>query len=116
MKLLATRKINGEISHKDTTVVEKQKITENLNKYFTNIGPRGGSRTAATSKMECFVIIVNGFQLSLTVITKRSILDPAVVLDPALRNIRTNKNLAFRTIGTVLWGKLTERYKKVLIV
>ena len=33
---------------------------------------RGGSRTAATSKMERLVIIVNGFQL-LTIITKRSI-------------------------------------------
>ena len=59
MKLLATRKMNGKISHKDTTVVEKQKITENLNNYVTNIGSRGGSRAAATSKMECFVIIVN---------------------------------------------------------
>ena len=45
---------------------------------------RGGSRTAATSKMECFVIIVNGFQ-PLTIITKRSILDVATVLDPPLR-------------------------------
>ena len=34
--------------------------------------------------MEHFVIIVNNFQL-LTVITKRSILDVAVVLDPLLR-------------------------------
>ena len=44
---------------------------------------RGGSRTAATSKMECFVIIVNGFQ-SLTIITKCSILDVAAVLEPPL--------------------------------
>ena len=35
---------------------------------------RGGSRAAATSKMECFVITVNGFQL-LTIITIHSILD-----------------------------------------
>ena len=35
---------------------------------------RGGSRTAATSKMELFVMIVNGFQ-PLTIITKCSILD-----------------------------------------
>ena len=42
---------------------------------------RGGSRTVATSKMERFVIIVNGFQ-PLTIITKQSILDVAVVLDP----------------------------------
>ena len=37
---------------------------------------RGKSRTAATSKMECFVIIINGWEL-LTIITKRSILDAA---------------------------------------
>ena len=44
---------------------------------------RGGSSTAATSKMEPFVIIVNGFW-PLTIITKRSILDVAAVLDPPL--------------------------------
>ena len=33
--------------------------------------------------MECFVIIVNGLQ-SLTIITKRSILDVAAALDPPL--------------------------------
>ena len=44
---------------------------------------RGGSRAAATFTMERFVIIVNGFQ-QLTIITKRSILDVATVLDPPL--------------------------------
>ena len=44
---------------------------------------RGGSRTAATSKMGRFVIIVNGFQ-PLAIITKRPILDVAAVLDPPL--------------------------------
>ena len=47
---------------------------------------RVGSRTAVTSKMERFVIIVNGFQ-PLTIITKRSILDVAAVLDPPLVSI-----------------------------
>ena len=42
---------------------------------------RGGSRTAATSKMECFVIIVNGWK-PLTIITKYSILDVVAALDP----------------------------------
>ena len=42
---------------------------------------RDGSRTAATSKMERFVIIVNGWK-PLTVITKCSILNVAAVLDP----------------------------------
>ena len=45
----------------------------------------GGSRTAATSKMELFVIIVNGFQ-PLSIITKCFILDVAAVLDPPLIN------------------------------
>ena len=44
---------------------------------------RGGSKTDATSKMEHFVIIVNGFQ-PLTIITKSSILDVAAVLEPPL--------------------------------
>ena len=44
---------------------------------------RGGSRTAATSKMEHFVIIVNS-RKPLTIITKRSILDVAAALDPPL--------------------------------
>ena len=42
---------------------------------------RGRSRATATSKMERFVVIVNGFQ-PLTIITKRSILAVAAVLDP----------------------------------
>ena len=44
---------------------------------------RGGSRNVATSKMECFVIIVNG-RKPLTIITKHSLLDVAAVLDPSL--------------------------------
>ena len=41
---------------------------------------RGESRTATTSKMKHFVIVVNGFQ-PLTIIKKYSILDVAAVLD-----------------------------------
>ena len=41
---------------------------------------RGRSRTAATSKVELFAIIVNGFK-PLNIITKCSILDVAAVLD-----------------------------------
>ena len=47
---------------------------------------KDGSRTAATSKMELFVIIVNGFKL-LTIITRCSILDVVAVLDPLLKVI-----------------------------
>ena len=48
---------------------------------------RGGSKVAATSKMERFVIIVNGWK-PLTIITKRSILDVAVALDPQLIRVK----------------------------
>ena len=47
------------------------------------MNPRGGSRAAATSKMECFVTTVNNFQ-TLTIFTKHSILDVAAALDPPL--------------------------------
>ena len=56
-----------------------------MKEFLLNIN-RGGSRTTATSKMERFVIIVNGFQL-LTIITKRSILDVVAVLVPPLINV-----------------------------
>ena len=45
---------------------------------------RDGYRTAAASKMERFVIIVNAWK-PLTIITKHSILDVAAVLDPLLQ-------------------------------
>ena len=47
---------------------------------------RGGSRTTAASKMERFVIIVNGWK-PLTIITKHSILDVAAALDPPLTGL-----------------------------
>ena len=47
---------------------------------------RGGYRTAATSKMELFLIIVNGWK-PLTIITKSSILNVAADLDPPLKGI-----------------------------
>ena len=54
---------------------------------------RGVSRTAATSKVELFVTIVNGLIIvngsqPLTIITKSSTLDIAAVLDPPLVKIR----------------------------
>ena len=60
-------------------------------KYFqpekcATICSRGGSRAAATSKMEHFVIIVNDWK-PLTIITKCPILDVAAALDPLLRSV-----------------------------
>ena len=57
-----------------------------LDAYVLVISDRGGSMAAATSKMECFVIIVNGFQ-PLTIITKHSILDVATALYSPLSEI-----------------------------
>ena len=49
---------------------------------------RVGSRTAATSKMERFVIIINGWK-PLAIITRRSILDVVAVLDAPLQSIQS---------------------------
>ena len=46
----------------------------------SNFKAKGGSKTAALSKMELFVIIVNIWK-PLTIITKSSTLDVATVLD-----------------------------------
>ena len=74
------------------------------NGLLTNLSmPRGGSRTASTSKVELFVIIINGFWL-LTIITKKSPLDVAAVLDLPLQASKFNaclqihlfKNISFK--------------------
>ena len=48
--------------------------------HTLHVDVRGGSRAAATSKMERFVIIINGLK-PLTIITKRSLLDVEAALD-----------------------------------
>ena len=62
---------------------------------ISSISPRGGSRTAATSKVEHFVIIVNGWK-PLTIIAKSSTLDVAAVLDPPLSPLSSKNNLKKR--------------------
>ena len=47
---------------------------------------RGGSTTAATTKMELFVIIVNGWE-PLTIIIKSSILDVATLRSASESNV-----------------------------
>ena len=69
------------------------------------VSGRGGSRVAPKSKMERFVIIVNGFQ-PLTVITKRSILDVAAVLDQPLSGVAI---FSVRESG-LLFGVILEIY------
>ena len=74
---LCGRELRSDLILKDTS-----SSTEGITRSSVN---RGGSRTAATPKMERFVIIVNGWK-PLTIITKHSILDGAAVLDPPLVN------------------------------
>ena len=62
---------------------------------YASASSRDGSRTAAISKMERFVIIVNGFQ-SLTIIAKRSILDVEAALDPFLSSNKTFLECIFK--------------------
>ena len=93
---------NHTFSNLFKKILRKDNISKTIDcKYFTQsiekifwIDPRGGSRTAATSKMERFVIIVNGWN-ALTIITKRSILDVAAVLDRPLDPLTTN-NVIYR--------------------
>ena len=79
---------------------------------------RGGSRTVATSKMERFVIIVNGWK-PLTIITKRSILNVAVVLDAPLEThsfhrvsgesrfrFKISKKSLFDYYGNPIWYRI----------
>ena len=67
---------------------------------------RDGSRTAVTSKMEHFVIIVNGWK-PLTIITKRSILDFAAVQDPPLQSIKvSNMSRSPSVMNMVITGSL----------
>ena len=54
--------------------------------FYPRNNSEAGSRTAATSKMERFVVIVNGWK-PLTIIKKSSMLDVAAVLDPPLQLI-----------------------------
>ena len=73
-----------------------------------------GSRAVATSKMEHFVIIVNGFQ-PLTFITKRSILDIAAVLDPSLIRLASGKRLLFSNTapGSICLSYLLEKEEEL---
>ena len=64
--------------------LSKQK--ENIKPQLQSIQTRGGTRTAATSKMEHFVIIVNGWK-PVAIIPKSSILDVLAVIDPPLQTI-----------------------------
>ena len=64
-------------------IIRELALFKNIWRKLLNFAKLMGSRTAATSKMERFEIIVNG-RKPLTIMTKCSILDDAAVLDPPL--------------------------------
>ena len=77
---------------------------------------RGGSRTVATSKMDCFV---DNFQ-PLTIITNRSILDVAGILDSSLNIVMTHQHgpqipeiYATKMRCRVPGGKWLDRFENV---
>ena len=78
---------------------------------------RDGSKTAATSKMDRFVIIVNGFQ-QITIITKRSILDAAAALGPLPllifhHEVKFSKIFHFFLMGRTRGGSRTAATSKM---
>ena len=85
-----------------------------LTGFYEKVRCRGGSRTAATSKMERFVVIVNSWK-PLTIITKRSILDVAAVLDPPLRYRHMGRtetiDITFKRLGRVNYQQWLHIYK-----
>ena len=95
-------------------IINKNKHNSNAYHYLV-YQLRGGSRAAATSKMECFVIIVHGFQpKAVTIITKHSILDAAATLDPPLllNTFRQMRDEAHLTLGTQTTFKLQKPHCK----
>ena len=76
------------------------------------IPTRGGSRAAATSKMEHFVIILNGWKL--LTITKRSILDVAAALDPLLPTC--HRGMSCKSFSYTVYEVLSSEKKSSLSV
>ena len=71
----------------------------------------GGSRNAATFKMERFVVITNG----LTIITKRSILDVATVLHPPLNLVLGRLFASFsRKFAKYLHMETCEKFSSII--
>ena len=64
-------------------IIITKSYSHRIDEISIDLSSRGGSRTAATSKVELFLIIVNRWK-PLTIITKSSTLDVAAVLDPSL--------------------------------
>ena len=76
--------LNKILCYRIKILIASASLTNVFLKSFRDDKARSGSRTAATSKMELFVITVTSWK-PLTIITKCSILDVAAVLDPPLK-------------------------------
>ena len=73
-----------------------------------------GSRAAATSKIERFVIIANGLQ-PLTIITKDSILDVAAALDPPPKSTQSSGSTLVLIDHQLLKNKRTLTIDKITL-
>ena len=82
--------------------------------YLMKAITKGGSRATATSKMERFVIIVNGWK-PLTIITKRSILDVAAALDPPLMTVSETCLNQVKNVANLLRGMMNTFFVFVLM-
>ena len=94
--------LNTNLFHWTKIYISRRKGSMAVTIY---IDTRGGSAAAAGSRMECFVMIVNGFQ-PLAIIAKHSILDVAAALDPPLdtkHSLSHDNNL----VPFYLWGIVT---------
>ena len=88
-------------------------ISSEIRTYQENFKTtRGRSKTAATSKMELFVIIVK--LEPLPIITKCSILDAAAVLDPPLTTSNCSQELREVNIALFLFFKYRPKLNIVL--
>ena len=103
---LKASKVFGYFLGNQMRTLRRKKLNEQI---------RGGSRTAATSNMECFVIIVNDFK-PLTIITKRSILDVTAALYPPLKRkslqIANTRKPVLKAPKTVHRGACFEESRK----
>ena len=87
------------------TILKRATGTHNGIHFSTRPNNKGESRIAATSKIEHFVIIVNGGK-PLTIITKCSTLNVAAVLDPFLKQMFKRYLMSYdREWGRVAWVK-----------
>ena len=110
--------ISNTLVINNTTVVEKEEIAENLNKYFTNIGPKQ-SRPYTKAEMQIIVNIVNYRPISVLLCFSQileRIMYNRLYLYLAENNLLYNKHLDFKkNILLIIMFNSQIKYTKCLI-